>query len=75
MDGDITILNYFSFMKLTLLLFMSGVVGILCTEYELSHDLPVTLYGDLALGTNLAGLTHADFDVTFLKWLLQCTLI
>ena len=52
-------------MKSTLLIFMSGVVGILCTEYELSHDLPVTMYGDLALGTNLAGLTYADFDVTF----------
>ena len=67
MDGNITILNHFSFMKSTLLIFMSGVVGILCTEYELSHDLPVTLYGDLALGTNLAGLTYADFDVTFLN--------
>ena len=67
MDGNITILNHFYFMKLTLLIFMYGVVGIFCTAYELSYDLTVTLYGDLALGTNLAGLTYADFDVTFLN--------
>ena len=64
MDVNLSILNDLCLMKLNLLLFMSYVFGIFCTWYVLHPALSMTMYGTLALSTNLDGLHPAELDIT-----------
>ena len=58
------IMHTLAFITSILNIFMSGVVVILYTLYEPPPALSVTLYGPLALSTNLFGFISATFDVT-----------